>query len=345
MSGKGSSCGSNREAVMQEALFREYCRMRRFDTAAIEAAVQAVMEFEDSLAAQGTPLETVTSGDLAGYLSTLIRSGQNTEDRLLAIARYLYVMKKNELFIELALIIEAPGILPTVREHARDVIGDAAADAVFDSLELPPEGSPLAAYPAVTAELLRRLQRSLAPETCREVLTGNMHRIPVEEFADMVEHFRASPDVDALLEYRHTRLVADLEEHMHQSRLWYEQEITPEVLDLVRNDREIQSGVRKGNTIYVSKIPFNPAAYLHETDPVRKRFYACHCPLARSSILTGMPAVPPLLCRCSAGYEKLPFDAIFGEPVQIEVLESVLAGDTRCRFAVTIPDRFCRAGS
>lgn len=326
---------------MQESDFREYCRRRGFTQAAEDTAVAFVREFEDELAAEGggSP-ETTTIAALSHYLQLLVQSGRNSEERLLALARYMAVIHRNEAFIYLALVVEAADILPVLRERTRDLAGAVMADAVFASLPLPPAGSPLDAYPSVTADVLDRLQQHLPPDTCRRVLTGNMHRIPVEEFNDMVERFRAFPDVDAFLEDRHARLVRELEEHMNQHRLWYEQEITPEVLELVRDNREIQSGVRDGDTIFVTKIPFNPQAYLHEADPVRKRFDACHCPLARSAILTGSPVVSPLLCRCSAGYEKLAFDAVFGEPVEVDVLESVLGGSTRCRFAITIPPRF-----
>jgi len=69
-----------------------------------------------------------------------------------------------------------------------------------------------------------------------------------------------------------------------------------------------------------------------------KRYYMCHCPLARASILSGEPEISPTWCYCSGGYEKLKFDVIFGEPVEVEVLESALVGDPRCRFAVEIPE-------
>jgi hypothetical protein len=189
------------------------------------------------------------------------------------------------------------------------------------------------------------MQTVLPNDRCREVLAGNMHQIPETSFADMKEEFQRNPDIDALLADRHARLVQDLEDHMNQGKLWYEQEITPAVLQYVRDHPEIQSGVRHGDTIYVTKIPFDPQAYLDETDPLRRRYDACHCPLARASILAGKPAVSPLFCYCSAGYEKLPFDVIFGEPVQVEVLESVLGGSDRCRFAISIPERYRAAGT
>jgi predicted hydrocarbon binding protein len=34
------------------------------------------------------------------------------------------------------------------------------------------------------------------------------------------------------------------------------------------------------------------------------------------------------------------FDVIFEEPTEVELLESVLAGDDRCRFRIKIPPAF-----
>jgi len=44
-----------------------------------------------------------------------------------------------------------------------------------------------------------------------------------------------------------------------------------------------------------------------------------------------------MFCYCSGGFEKVHFDVIFDEPVEVELLESVLKGDMRCRFANKIP--------
>jgi hypothetical protein len=68
-----------------------------------------------------------------------------------------------------------------------------------------------------------------------------------------------------------------------------------------------------------------------------KRYHTCHCPLARTSIITGGPEVPSEWCYCSGGYGKLPFEVVFGEELEVEILESVLAGDPRCRFAIKMP--------
>jgi hypothetical protein len=305
-----------------------------------ESAVAAIRHFEASTATVGATLETVTTGQLSDYLGQLSQAGLASEARLIALARYSWVTHRNDLFVQLVHVAEAPGILPTLRARARQIVGNEATDKVFDGIELPAEGAPIDAYPPVVEEIVRRMKATLPDETCKNVLAGNMHQIPEASFTEMKEQFEKNPDIDALLADRHARLVQDLEDHMKQGTLWYEQEITPAVLEYVRNNPEIQSGVRDGDIIHVAKIPFAPQAYLDEKDPTRKRYYACHCPLARTSIISGKPEDLSLFCYCSAGFEKLPFDVIFGEPVKVEVLESVLGGSNRCRFAITVPERF-----
>jgi len=325
---------------MQETLFRQYCQQRKFDAATTEASVAAVLDLERYTTAAGATLETLTTERLADYLGQLSLAGTASEQRLIALARYSYVTRRNDLFVQLVHVAEAPGILPVLHERAQQIIGEKAAEEIFGDVDMPPEGSPTDAYPPVVDKIVERMQGALPDDTCKQVLAGNMHQIPESSFADMRDRFLKDPDIDALLADRHARLMQDLEDHMNQGKAWYEQVITPEVLEYVRNNPEIQSGVRDGDIIHVAKIPFDPQAYLDEKDPTKKRYDACHCPLARTSIVSGRPAVSPLFCYCSAGFEKLPFDVIFGEPVKVEVLESVLGGSDRCRFAITIPERF-----
>ncbi|MCJ7634717.1 hypothetical protein MUP77_20290 [Candidatus Bathyarchaeota archaeon] len=144
------------------------------------------------------------------------------------------------------------------------------------------------------------------------------------------------------LEGEHSLLVAELEEAMKSGRLWYEQEITPEVVEFVRGDQMIQNGVLEGNVVLKSKIPFAPAKWLQEKDPKMRRYYACHCQLARDRILTDNSKPLATFCHCSAGYEKLPLEVALGVPLEVEVLENVLEGGDRCRFAIKITRQFLR---
>jgi multidrug efflux pump subunit AcrA (membrane-fusion protein) len=96
---------------------------------------------------------------------------------------------------------------------------------------------------------------------------------------------------------------------------------------------------REGNTVYVSKIPYMARQFLAESDPTLKRYYACHCPWARAAIKSGETRLNAVFCNCSGGFHKKPWEVIFGQPLEVEVLASVLAGDTRCRFAIHLPEK------
>jgi hypothetical protein len=120
--------------------------------------------------------------------------------------------------------------------------------------------------------------------------------------------------------------------------LFFAQEITDEVLAFVKNDPEIGGGRREGNIVYETKIPFMTTAYLAETAPTLKRYFYCHCPWAREAIKNGDVTLTATFCNCSAGFHKKPWEVALGKPVRAEVVESVLKGDDRCRFAIYLPE-------
>jgi len=303
----------------------------------VDFAVNAVREFEDYLEKRKTPFESASLNVLKDYVTLLIKEGKNSMDRLIALARYCSFANKNDYFVYLVSLFGARNVLPDIGERLATVAGEETRRKVFEEFELPPLGSPQNDYPKLTKKIVDRLEAELPRETCREVLTWNYHKVPVETFKEKKERFEKARSIDEFLEDEHRMFVEELTSYMKRGQIWYEQEITPEVLELVKGNQEIQNGVRHGDKIYVSKIPFAPKQYLAEKDPVMKRYYACHCQLVRTAIHDGKPKIPPVFCYCSGGYEKLPYDVIFGEPVDIELLESVLKGDMRCRFAITIP--------
>jgi hypothetical protein len=126
--------------------------------------------------------------------------------------------------------------------------------------------------------------------------------------------------------------------------LYFTQEIDEEVLDYVRNTPTCQNGVRDGDTIYVTKIPYMAKKYLHEKDEKKKRYYYCHCPWVREAILSDLK-VSPNFCYCSAAFEKRPWDVIFDQPVKVDVVGTVLKGDLICKFAIHIPKNFLESRS
>jgi len=319
---------------MREKEFAEYLRGRKMSDLDTRAAVGYVREFERHL---GGPYEGAGVEDVKAYASHLISEGGNSEARLLALARYSNFADMRDVWIFWAAVLGGRTIYQSIRERLGQLAGDGTVEEVFGGLETPPLGSPPEAYPEATAELMRRLME-LGPSVYRRALAGNHHRVPVERFLGNREKLKELGGLEAFLRWDHGRAVAELEEYAESGRVWYEQVITPEVVEWVRGNQEVLSAALRDGKLYVTKIPYAPAEYLEEKDPTMRRFYACHCPLARMAILAGGPEVPMDWCYCSAGFEKLPYDVLLGEELEVEVLESAIGGSDRCRFAITLPE-------
>ena len=322
---------------MKEKALRRYLTGRKLSPTGIESSVAAVKEFEKYLSKRKIRLKSADLDVLKDYISQLVEENRNSKDRLVAIARYCYLAKKNDLYIYFTGILGASDVLPGIGERLATLAGKVSHRKVFHDLEMPPLGSPQDSYPELTKTILDRMEAELPAQTCKDILTWNYHNIPIETFKVSKDRFEKAASIDEYLKAEHERLIEELEDCMSEGRPWFEQEVTSEVVEFVRSNQEICTGVRQGDKVYVTKIPYAPEQFLKETDPALRKYYGCHCQLARTALRDGRPEIPATFCYCSAGYQKLHFDAIFGEPVEVELLETLLEGDARCRFAVKIP--------
>ncbi len=95
-----------------------------------------------------------------------------------------------------------------------------------------------------------------------------------------------------------------------------------------------QKVVREGSIVYTTKNPSNPEAYARaETDLEKKQAY-CFCPIVSAYIDEGMS---PTFCYCSAGFERKQWEVALGKAVRIDIVQSLLKGDSQCQFAIHLP--------
>ena len=322
---------------MKENGFRKYLQKRRVEAKAVHFSVSVVKEFEKHLKEKKQKLNSANLDTLKEYISLLIKEGKNSEDRLVAILRYCYYAEKYDLFIYFASILGATNVLPDVAERISTIAGEEIRRKVYQGIEFPPLGAPQEDYPKLTKEILDRMEAELPLAKCREVMTWNYHKVPAAVFKEAKKRFKKSASIEEYLKGEHKRLVNELQSCMKKGQPWFEQEITPEVLKFVKDNQEINTGIRRGDKIFKIKIPYAPKQFLKEKNPTMKKYYACHCQLVRTAIREGKPKISPTFCYCSAGFEKLHFDVIFEEPVEVELLETLLKGDPCCRFAIKIP--------
>jgi len=204
--------------VLRENEFRKYLQERKLSAKDIDSSVKAVKDFKEHLKKKKSTLESVSLDMLREYISLLMKEGKNSKDRLVAIARYCYYTKKNDLYIYFTSILGATNVLPDIGERLATITGEETRRKVYQGIEFPPLGAPQDDYPKLTKTILERMEAELPPAKCREVMTWNYHKIPVVAFKEAKERFEKCASIDEYLEDEHGRLVEELESYMKRGQ-------------------------------------------------------------------------------------------------------------------------------
>ncbi len=333
---------------MDEKGFAKFCktskRLRRhLDDKAIAENIAAVKEFESFLRKnrRRRGMGTANEADAMAYSEHLVKSGKNTWDTYISLMRYARFLDNREVELSILNLLDGVNVLPDLSNTLKKRVGAKNHAKILGGLEMPPLGSPITGWPVITKRFMKNLEGNLTQKRCRSLLLTGPHAGPPEDYQHERELFLKSKDLDDFLKKRHRQSVKTLETHMKEKTLFYTQEIDRNVLDFVKGNQEIMGGVRVGDVIYETKIPYMTREYLAERDPKMKRYYGCHCPWARESILSGVD-ISPDFCYCSAGYHKRPWDVIFGKPVWVDVEQSILKGDPICRLSIRIPKGYSK---
>jgi hypothetical protein len=314
--------------------FRALLQTRKLTEEGIEASIALAERFETYLGESQalSPAEAVWA-----FSRVLIEEGQNTEANYVAVARYGIFTGSNEIYVAVLELLDGAEAQGNLYHLVGERFGTRVQDEVFSGIGLSPLGAPSPDKPHHMHPVLERLAGTVGEEARRELLSGCLRDLPDRYFLADRRKYRKAKDIDDYLKKKHQAFVRQLKKCQRESRLFFAQEVTDEVIAFVQNEPEIESGRRDGSVLYVSKIPYQTVQFLAETDPAMKRYYACHCPWAREAIRSGDVHLEEALCHCSGGFHKKSWEIIFERPLEVDVLESVLRGDTRCRFAMHLP--------
>jgi hypothetical protein len=326
---------------MDQNGFRAMLQTRKLSEEKIEASIKLAERFEKFADDMGKApwAETVWA-----FSKILIEEGENTEDNYITLARYGLFTKNGDLYVAILELLDGAEAQANLYRQVGDLFGEEVRDEVFAGIGLSPLGLPSSEKPGFMHPVVERLKNRVGEEECKKLLSGSLRDLPDRYFLGERRRYRKSRDIDEYLVKKGRAFVRQLRRCQREGQLFFAQEITDEVIAFVKNDPEIETGRREGNVIYVSKIPYMAKQYLAETDPTLKRYYYCHCPWAREAIKNGDVQLSAIFCHCSAGFHKKPWEVIFGHPLEVKVLESVLRGDPRCRFAIYLPQEAIPAG-
>ncbi len=181
-----------------------------------------------------------------------------------------------------------------------------------------------------TCEMFERLDEVADAEQIQEILTDCHCRYPDEDLLDVKMTYRVFGDIDQAL-----ALLQDKFEGFLREGLQLEESLVQEVVD---RDWGL-AGKRDGNRILVTKIPKSGSLidYFQAEDPLEKRKLYCHCPRVREMV-GEEPQLPKTYCYCGAGFYQDIWERILDQPVNVEVIKSVMAGDDVCQIAIHLPE-------
>lgn len=187
------------------------------------------------------------------------------------------------------------------------------------------------------AMFMERFEKIIDKQMAKKILSRVRHGLKPSQCAWAREKFLKYNDLDAFINDSVKEGIADFEKLYSEGKDFYGQPITKEVLDFIRQNPGMLSGVRDGSKMYFTAFPANMFEYLQASDSRMKRYHACHCPFAKESILADK-TVSSTLCYCSLGHIKNFWEAVFDRELEGEVVTSALNGDTLCKYVVFLPD-------
>jgi hypothetical protein len=320
---------------MDQEGFRELLKTRKLNEEQIRASIAIAERFEEYINASK---QTANGSAAWKFSEILMQEGQNTYDNYLALARYGRFIKNNEIYVAILELLDGAEAQPNLYKKVGERYGENVRDEVFAGIGVSPLGLPSIDKPFDMFPVLDRMIEKVGYKATEQLLSSCLRDLPDEYFVDERDKYIKSVDIDDYLREKHQEFIHQLLKCQQDGMLFFSQEITDEVVEYVKDHSETESGVREGNLLYITKIPYNAKQYLAETDPTLKRYYACHCPWAREAIKNGNTHLNPVFCNCSGGFSKKPWEVIFGQTLQVDLLESALKGDYRCRFVVHLPE-------
>jgi len=320
--------------------FRSYLISREITGEQIEAHLLAAETFENYLLKQGrrgweTP---ATREDFLNYSEYLLQLSQNTYETYLALIRYAYFAKNDEVYLAILQLLDGSEVMDNLYHKLADELNEETRNRIFQGGTPPPFGTHSLQKSRFNQVIVERMISNLGEDQCKELLKNSLRDLPDEWYKGEREKYLTCADLDEFLQKKGDDFITELETIKNEDRLFFNQKINNDVIAYVNTHPEIRQGLRDGNTIYEAKIPYMTIEYLAEQDQAKKRYYYCHCPWVRESLTKGETPVSATFCNCSAGYHKKYWEMVFDQPLEAEVVESVLNGDPWCRFAINLPE-------
>ena len=182
---------------------------------------------------------------------------------------------------------------------------------------------------AWTQGAMQRIESSMDEDQQKQIMTGCACQYPKENLQEMRQTYADTGDI---------RLVHQMLLDQFKSFLQHSLKLSDEMIADILSRRWGAAGILEKDRIIATKIPKSGylRQYMEETDPIKKRALYCHCPRIRD-ILKSDEKLSATYCYCGAGFYKGMWEEILQQPLEVELLQSVLKGDPVCQVAIILP--------
>jgi predicted hydrocarbon binding protein len=200
---------------------------------------------------------------------------------------------------------------------------------IMDGSQILSDDTPRAEVITWTQGAMKRLESLLDEDQLKQVMTGCACQYPKESLQEMRRSYAETGDI---------RLVHQMLLDQFKSFLQHSLELPNEMITDILARGWGAAGILEENRIIATKIPKSGylRQYMEETDPGKKRALYCHCPRVRDVLKSG-EELSTTYCYCGAGFYKGMWEEILQQPLEVELLQSVLKGDEVCQVAVHLP--------
>ena len=156
--------------------------------------------------------------------------------------------------------------------------------------------------------IMKKLEASTDEETLKKIMIATCpHKFPKGRIQQLKRKYKKLGDIDKLL-------VIMRNDHSWKGTSYYDHPI------------------RKGNIIYMTKIPYDPNAHNNANTDKEKHLAYCHCPWIKAAIVE-KKEVPPIFCYCASAWDKQLWEGILEKEIKTELISCLLKGDDRCIHA------------
>ncbi len=324
---------------MNEVEFKHYLEENKVDNLLIKEFIKQIKNYEEYLFKENLTLETSLPIKIMDYSDHLVLQEKDSVLIFLrAIMNYANYAKRYD-FITIAIdISESYNAMDNLYTRVAKIYGESTRNEIFKDLTIPPLGVNPKKKPEFTKVILKRMEDKLGKENTVKLLAPCLHGRPPDDIEGDKKLLKKL-GLDDFLKKKHHDLITRLEKHRDEGTLEFAQYIDDEIVQYVRYNQVISQGIREGNIIYVSKLPYQMREFLDADGDKMKRFFICYCPWVRGALKNGTEKeISKDFCHCSAGWYKLYWDQIFEQSIAVEPIKTALNGDLECKFAIHLPD-------